>query len=132
LERDLAKFDHFLIVTKIMVSKAFTENSGRWSNEEHRLYKQAAKKHGHNWALIAKEVRTRTKAQVKSHDQKYMRRKANAGCGEAKKVVDVGVQVDFDAYVERPRLSSISTYNSSQDLQDLQDLSDYAELDILF
>jgi hypothetical protein len=112
-----------------MVSKICTKNSGHWSTEEHRLYKQAAKIHGHNWALVAKEVRTRTKAQVKSHDQKYKRRKMNAECIGARKVVDVGVQVDLDAYVERSRLLSISTYNSSQDLPDL---CDYTELDSLF
>lgn len=44
--------------------------SGRWSEEEHNIYLKAKKMYGPNWHMIAVMVGTRSRVQVKSHDQK--------------------------------------------------------------
>jgi SHAQKYF class myb-like DNA-binding protein len=54
-----------------MTNKMELLRSGRWSEEEHKIYMKAKKLYGPNWHMIALMVGTRSRVQVKSHDQKY-------------------------------------------------------------
>ena len=49
-------------------------STGRWTEEEHRLFLTSALEHGKNWKMISRLVKTRTAVQVQTHAQKYMER----------------------------------------------------------
>jgi hypothetical protein len=42
-------------------------NKGRWTEEEHKIFMQEYEKYGNNCLLIAKNLSTRTPAQIKKH-----------------------------------------------------------------
>ncbi len=44
---------------------------GKWSDEEHRRLLEALGKFGNNWLKVSDYVGTRTRAQARSHTQKY-------------------------------------------------------------
>ena len=52
-----------------------TENTGRWSHEEHQRFLQGLDMYGKKWSKIADVVRTRTRVQVTSHAQTYFQKK---------------------------------------------------------
>ena len=56
------------------------ENSGRWSDDEHKRFRMALLKFGRKWSKVARYVRTRTDAQARSHAQKYLRKLRKYGC----------------------------------------------------
>lgn len=84
------------------------KRKGRWTEDEHQRYLEGVKRFGRSWKDVTGYVRTRTKSQVKSHDQKFR------GKQETKKLrylemksVEVQVNlVDFEA--ERSETDSTS------------------------
>ena len=48
-----------------------TVSTGRWAEDEHKIFVEALNKYGKNWEKITKEVKSRTLTQVRSHAQKY-------------------------------------------------------------
>ena len=56
------------------------ENSGRWSDEEHKRFRAALIKFGRKWSKVARYTQTRTDAQARSHAQKYLRKLKKYGC----------------------------------------------------
>ncbi len=44
---------------------------GKWTDEEHKKLLEALSKFGNNWAKVSKYVGTRSRAQARSHTQKY-------------------------------------------------------------
>ena len=49
-------------------------NQGRWTKEEHARFAVAYAKWGRNWRKISEDVGTRIPTQVKSHEQKVLKR----------------------------------------------------------
>lgn len=47
-----------------------TKLTGRWNPDEHDAYVRAVQKYGRDWTKVAREVKTRTPQQVRTHDQK--------------------------------------------------------------
>ena len=45
--------------------------SGRWTKEEHENFLVGLKLYGREWKKVAKHIKTRTSAQIRSHAQKY-------------------------------------------------------------
>ncbi|GFH44509.1 hypothetical protein CTEN210_00983 [Chaetoceros tenuissimus] len=57
-------------------------NTGKWTDEEHRLFEEGLEKYGKGvWKKIASHVRTRTWVQVKSHAEKYIAQAENTNTG---------------------------------------------------
>ena len=54
------------------------ENTGRWTNEEHRLFLQGLEQHGKGWKKIAGLIKSRTVVQIRTHAQKYFQKLAKA------------------------------------------------------
>lgn len=52
-------------------------NTGKWSEEEHNKFLVAIDLHGNQWKKVRDHVKTRNCAQIRSHCQKYFRRKKN-------------------------------------------------------
>ena len=52
-------------------SSSTKQRSGRWSEDEHKLFLQGLEQHGRKWEKITAVVGTRTERQIKSHAQKY-------------------------------------------------------------
>jgi len=48
-----------------------TEQTGRWTDQEHDLFIQAVALYGRKWIRVAEHVGTRTTIQVRSHAQKF-------------------------------------------------------------
>lgn len=48
-----------------------TRNKGRWSIAEHDAFITSFKRYGENWEKIAGMLNSRSKAQIRSHAQKY-------------------------------------------------------------
>ncbi len=48
-----------------------TNNTGRWTGEEHNRFLQGLQQHGKVWKSIATVVKTRSIVQVRTHAQKY-------------------------------------------------------------
>jgi len=46
-------------------------HSGKWTEEEHRLFLEAIERYGNMWKSVENHVGTRTCAQIRSHSQKY-------------------------------------------------------------
>lgn len=44
--------------------------TGRWTRAEHKKFMEALEKHGRNWALVQRKVKTRSLLQIRSHAQK--------------------------------------------------------------
>lgn len=44
---------------------------GRWTKEEHQAFLQGLKVYGREWKKVAKNIPTRSSAQIRSHAQKY-------------------------------------------------------------
>lgn len=57
---------------------AGTENTGRWTAEEHRLFLQGLEQHGKGWKKIAGLIKSRTVVQIRTHAQKYFQKLAKA------------------------------------------------------
>ncbi|KAL7483966.1 hypothetical protein ACHAW6_009777 [Cyclotella cf. meneghiniana] len=55
-----------------------SENTGRWTAEEHRLFLQGLEEHGKGWKKIASLIQTRTVVQIRTHAQKYFQKLAKA------------------------------------------------------
>lgn len=49
---------------------AISEQTGRWSEEEHDRFIAALRKHGKDWSRIALYIPTRTVVQIRTHAQK--------------------------------------------------------------
>ena len=47
---------------------------GKWKNDEHQRFIEGVKKYGNDWSLVQKYVRTRTIIQIRSHEQKFMKK----------------------------------------------------------
>lgn len=54
------------------------ENTGRWTQEEHRLFLQGLEEHGKGWKKIASLIKSRTVVQIRTHAQKYFQKLAKA------------------------------------------------------
>ncbi|XP_057965392.1 transcription factor SRM1-like [Malania oleifera] len=62
-----------------------------WTEEEHRSFLRALKKHGRgHWVSISRDMKTRTPAQVASHAQKYFLRR-DAEKGKRSSIHDIAV-----------------------------------------
>lgn len=59
-------------------SKDNTENTGRWTGTEHRLFLEGLELHGKQWKKIAALIKTRTVVQIRTHAQKYFQKLAKA------------------------------------------------------
>jgi len=57
---------------------AHGENTGRWTQEEHRLFLEGLEKHGKGWKKIASLIKSRTVVQIRTHAQKYFQKLAKA------------------------------------------------------
>jgi SHAQKYF class myb-like DNA-binding protein len=55
-----------------------SENTGRWTTEEHRLFLQGLEQHGKGWKKIASLIKSRTVVQIRTHAQKYFQKMAKA------------------------------------------------------
>ncbi|KAL9179260.1 hypothetical protein ACHAXT_008550 [Thalassiosira profunda] len=55
-----------------------SENTGRWTADEHRLFLQGLEQHGKGWKKIATLIRSRTVVQIRTHAQKYFQKLAKA------------------------------------------------------
>ena len=44
---------------------------GRWTEREHKLFLEAMELHGNSWEKVEEHIGTRTRAQIRSHAQKY-------------------------------------------------------------
>jgi len=55
-----------------------SENTGRWTAEEHRLFLQGLERHGKGWKKIATLIKSRTVVQIRTHAQKYFQKLAKA------------------------------------------------------
>jgi len=47
------------------------QSTGRWTREEHQLFLEGLQMYGREWKKVAKRIKTRTSAQIRSHAQKY-------------------------------------------------------------
>jgi len=57
-----------------------TENTGRWTEQEHERFLDGLKRHGtKHWTAIANVVKTRTVVQVRTHAQKYFKKLEQEG-----------------------------------------------------
>jgi SHAQKYF class myb-like DNA-binding protein len=98
-----------------MPIKMELHRSGRWSDEEHKIYLKAKLLYGSDWHLIALMVGTRSRVQVKSHDQKFkINMKRSTACSSTKR--DASVQVNLSdfirsALVEQPALPNIEEWD---------------------
>ncbi|KAJ8613602.1 hypothetical protein CTAYLR_006139 [Chrysophaeum taylorii] len=63
--------------------KPTTVRSGRWSEDEHKLFLSLMTQYGRSWTQIAEKMPTRNEPQVRSHAQKYFM-KLNAERDEAR------------------------------------------------
>lgn len=76
------------------VDSPTSENTGRWTAEEHRLFLQGLEEHGKGWKKIASLIQTRTVVQIRTHAQKYFQKLAKAranGEVEEEKIVTTSV-----------------------------------------
>lgn len=55
-----------------------SENTGRWTAEEHRLFLQGLEQHGKGWKKIATLIQSRTVVQIRTHAQKYFQKLTKA------------------------------------------------------
>lgn len=74
--KNLAPVPHLKNVAP--AAQASTENTGRWTAEEHRLFLQGLEQHGKGWKKIASLIRSRTVVQIRTHAQKYFQKLAKA------------------------------------------------------
>jgi len=58
-------------------SGSTTHHTGKWTEDEHERFLKAIKIYGNLWKKVKDCVGTRTCAQIRSHCQKYFRRKRN-------------------------------------------------------
>ena len=58
----------------IFMDLARSNNSGKWSEEEHNTFVQALQVAGRDWKRVALLVPSRTEIQIRSHAQKYFNR----------------------------------------------------------
>ncbi|CAI2383922.1 unnamed protein product [Moneuplotes crassus] len=45
--------------------------TGRWTQDEHKIFVDCLKKYGKDWVMLEKSIPTRTSTQIRSHAQKY-------------------------------------------------------------
>jgi SHAQKYF class myb-like DNA-binding protein len=50
--------------------------NGRWTREEHEMFLKALNEYGREWKKVAKKIKTRSSAQIRSHAQKYFQKLA--------------------------------------------------------
>eukprot|EP00592_Proboscia_alata_P000526 CAMPEP_0194374534 /NCGR_PEP_ID=MMETSP0174-20130528/22955_1 /TAXON_ID=216777 /ORGANISM="Proboscia alata, Strain PI-D3" /LENGTH=614 /DNA_ID=CAMNT_0039154161 /DNA_START=121 /DNA_END=1965 /DNA_ORIENTATION=+ len=60
------------------VPGAGSENTGRWTADEHRLFLHGLELHGKGWKKIACLIKSRTVVQIRTHAQKYFQKLAKA------------------------------------------------------
>lgn len=60
-------------------------HSGKWTEDEHERFLKAIKIYGNLWKKVRDYVQTRSCAQIRSHCQKYFRRKRNAKLQQLRK-----------------------------------------------
>jgi SHAQKYF class myb-like DNA-binding protein len=68
-----------------------SENTGRWTTEEHRLFLQGLEQHGKGWKKIASLIQSRTVVQIRTHAQKYFQKLAKARMAAVNGSVPTGV-----------------------------------------
>jgi len=90
-----------------------TENTGRWSHEEHSKFLEGMKLYGNkNWTCIADVVKTRTVVQVRTHAQKYFKklRKQQLEKGESGQTESVSsdaVETNVEEFSDQEKTTSI-------------------------
>ncbi len=50
-------------------------NTGRWTQEEEKLYDKYRIIYNNNWKIISKYIITRNSSQIRSHHQKELKKK---------------------------------------------------------
>ena len=60
-------------------------NTGRWTTEEQSAFECALQTHGKNWKKVSERIPTRTLMQIRTHAQKYFKKRERdmkrQGCG---------------------------------------------------
>lgn len=76
-----------VIQTKVTLNTTgpTTYSAGKWTEEEHERFLKAIKVYGNLWKKVRDCVGTRSCAQIRSHSQKYFRRKRNLKLQELKR-----------------------------------------------
>jgi myb-like DNA-binding domain, SHAQKYF class len=60
--------------SKVKVTEAGQEHTGRWTREEHEAFLEALQQYGKEWKKVAARVKTRTVVQTRTHAQKYFQK----------------------------------------------------------
>ena len=55
-----------------------SENTGRWTSEEHQFFLDGLQQYGKEWKKIADLIKSRTVVQIRTHAQKYFQKVAKA------------------------------------------------------
>lgn len=66
--------DHSIHASKNSQSSRSQFNTGRWSDEEHKLFLEAILLYGNEWKKVQKYIHTRSSTQARSHAQKFFLR----------------------------------------------------------
>ena len=61
-------------VTPVDDQRPVEEKTGRWSEEEHKLFLEGLQQHGKSWKVISQMVSTRSVVQVRTHAQKFFQK----------------------------------------------------------
>jgi SHAQKYF class myb-like DNA-binding protein len=113
--------------------------AGRWTPEEHKAFLVGLAVYGREWNRVAKDIPTRTSAQVRSHAQKYFakiekekREDAWPGSQVSKQIDGAGQQPSFAASPESIARIIVSPEAVQQEVEDvLQKLHErYRQLQI--
>jgi SHAQKYF class myb-like DNA-binding protein len=64
------------------------QSSGRWTREEHQAFLDGLRIYGREWKKVARNIPTRTAAQIRSHAQKYFAKVAKDEKPQASHAID--------------------------------------------